>query len=177
MLYAMADLLARALVRDVPDFPKPGILFKDITPVLEDPKALREVVQRMAQDAKAKGAEVIVGIESRGFLFGVPVALEIDLPFALARKLGKLPAEKIREEYDLEYGTNTIEMHTDAIRPGQKAYLVDDLLATGGTAAAAARLVKRLGGEVVGYGFLIELGFLEGRKVLNDAPVDALMVY
>ncbi len=174
---AMADLLAKALVRDVPDFPKPGILFKDITPVLESPAALREVVQKMAEDAKKVGADVIVGIESRGFLFGVPVALELDLPFALARKLGKLPAEKIREEYDLEYGTNTIEMHADAIRPGQKAYLVDDLLATGGTAAAAARLVKRLGGEVVGYGFLIELGFLDGRKALTDAPVAALMEY
>lgn len=173
----MADLLAAALVRDVPDFPKPGILFKDITPVLEDPKALREVVAKMAENAKAVGADVIVGIESRGFLFGVPVALELDLPFALARKLGKLPAEKIREEYALEYGTNTIEMHTDAIRPGQKAYLVDDLLATGGTAAAASRLVKRLGGEVVGYGFLIELGFLDGRAVLSDAPVSALLAY
>ena len=95
------ESVLKALIRDVPDFPKPGILFKDITPVLEDPKALREVVQRMAEDAKAKGADVIVGIESRGFLFGVPVALELDLPFALARKLGKLPAEKIREEYDL----------------------------------------------------------------------------
>jgi adenine phosphoribosyltransferase len=173
----MAELLARALVRDVPDFPKPGILFKDITPVLEDPKALREVVQKLAEDAKARGADVIVGIESRGFLFGGPVALELDLPFALARKLGKLPAEKIREEYALEYGTNTIEMHADAIRPGQKAYLVDDLLATGGTAAAASRLVTRLGGEVVGYGFLIELGFLGGRAVLADAPVTALMEY
>ena len=173
----MADLLAKALVRDVPDFPKPGILFKDITPVLESPAALREVVAKMAEDARKAGADVIVGIESRGFLFGVPVALELDLPFALARKLGKLPAEKIREEYDLEYGTNTIEMHADAIRPGQRAYLVDDLLATGGTAAAAARLVKRLGGEVVGYGFLIELGFLDGRKSLSDAPVAALLEY
>ncbi len=173
----MAELLAAALVRDVPDFPKEGILFKDITPVLEDPKALREVVSKMAENARSVGADVIVGIESRGFLFGVPVALELDLPFALARKLGKLPAEKIREEYALEYGTNTIEMHTDAIKPGQKAYLVDDLLATGGTAAAAARLVQRLGGEVVGYGFLIELSFLDGRKVLNDAPVAALLEY
>lgn len=176
-LKPMAELLARALVRDVPDFPKPGILFKDITPVLEDPKALRQVVELLAEDAKARGADVIVGIESRGFLFGVPVALALDLPFALARKLGKLPAEKIREEYALEYGTNTIEMHADAIRPGQKAYLVDDLLATGGTAAAASRLVGRLGGSVVGYGFLIELGFLEGRNVLSDAPVTALMEF
>lgn len=173
----MADLLSRALIRDVPDFPKPGILFKDITPVLEDPAAFREVVKLLAEDAKAKGAEVIVGIESRGFLFGVPMALDLDLPFAMTRKLGKLPYERITEEYALEYGTNTVEMHVDAVKPGQKAYIVDDLLATGGTAGAAARLVRRLGGEVVGFGCLIELTFLNGRDTLSDIPITALMEF
>lgn len=173
----MANLRAASLVRDVPDFPKPGILFKDITPILSDPAALREVVDALAADARAKGAEVIVGIESRGFIFGVPVAMALDVPFVLARKLGKLPAEKITEEYALEYGTNTVEMHTDSLTPGQRCYLVDDLLATGGTAAAAGRLVQRLGGEVVGLGCLIELGFLDGRAALANIPVTALMEF
>jgi adenine phosphoribosyltransferase len=173
----MAELLAHSLIRDVPDFPKPGILFKDITPVLEHPAAFREVVDLLAEDARRRGAETIVGIESRGFLFGVPIALELQLPFAMARKLGKLPYEKISEEYALEYGTNTVEMHVDAIRPGQKAYIVDDLLATGGTAAASSRLVERLGGEVVGFGCLIELSFLEGRRVLSHIPITALMEF
>lgn len=173
----MANLRAASLVRDVPDFPKPGILFKDITPILSDPAALREVVDALAADARAKGAEVIVGIESRGFIFGVPVAMALDVPFVLARKLGKLPAEKITEEYALEYGTNTVEMHTDSLTPGQRCYLVDDLLATGGTAAAAGRLVQRLGGEVVGLGCLIELGFLNGRAALANIPVTALMEF
>ena len=173
----MAELLARALIRDVPDFPKPGIIFKDITPVLEDPKAFQQVVDLLAADARAKGADVIVGIESRGFIFGVPVALKLELPFALTRKLGKLPFEKIKEEYSLEYGTNVVEMHTDAIKPGQKAYIVDDLLATGGTAAASAKLVERLGGVIVGFGCLIELSFLDGRKNLPGMPVTALLEY
>lgn len=173
----MAELLARAHIRDVPDFPKPGILFKDITPVLEHPEAFQQVVDLLAADAKEKGAEVIVGIESRGFIFGVPVALQLGLPFAMTRKLGKLPYDRISEEYALEYGTNTVEMHVDAIQPGQKAYIVDDLLATGGTAAAATRLVQRLHGEVVGFGCLIELGFLEGRKVLPEVPITALMEF
>lgn len=172
----MADLIARDLIRDVPDFPKPGILFKDITPVLEHPKAFREVIELLVEDARAKGAETIVGIESRGFVFGVPVAMELGLPFAMARKLGKLPYDRITEEYALEYGTNTVEMHVDAVAPGQKAYIVDDLLATGGTAAASARLVRRLGGEVVGFGCLIELTFLDGRNAL-DMPITALMEY
>lgn len=173
----MADLLARDLIRDVPDFPKPGILFKDITPVLEHADAFQQVSDLLAEDAKKRGAEVIVGIESRGFIFGVPVALQLGLPFAMARKLGKLPYEKISEEYALEYGTNTVEMHVDAIKPGQKAYIVDDLLATGGTAAAAGRLVQRLKGDVVGFGCLIELTFLDGRRNLPDMPITALMEF
>jgi adenine phosphoribosyltransferase len=173
----MADLIASTLIRDVPDFPKPGILFKDITPVLEHPAAFQQVVDLLAQDAKARGAETIVGIESRGFIFGVPVALALGVPFAMARKLGKLPYERISEEYALEYGTNTVEMHVDAIRPGQKAYIVDDLLATGGTAGASARLVQRLGGIVCGFGFMIELTFLGGRATLPGLPITALMEF
>lgn len=171
------ELLAAPLIRDVPDFPKPGIIFKDITPVLEHPAAFQQVCSLLAKDALSLGADVIVGIESRGFIFGVPVALELQLPFAMARKLGKLPFEKISEEYALEYGTNTVEMHIDAIQPGQNAYIVDDLLATGGTAAAAARLVERLGGKVCGFGCLIELTFLNGRSSLLGYPATALMSY
>lgn len=173
----MSHLLAASLIRDVPDFPKPGILFKDITPVLENPKAFAEVSALLAEDARKRNADVIVGIESRGFIFGVPVALQLELPFAMTRKLGKLPFEKIQEEYALEYGTNTVEMHIDAIKPGQRAYIVDDLLATGGTAAAAARLIERLGGSVCGFGCLIELSFLEGRRALPNLPITALMEF
>jgi adenine phosphoribosyltransferase len=170
-------LLAESLIRDVPDFPKPGILFKDITPVLEDPAAFQEVIDLLVEDAIAKGAEVIVGIESRGFVFGTPLALQAKLPFAMTRKLGKLPYEKITEEYALEYGTNTVEMHIDAIKSGQKAYIVDDLMATGGTAMAAKRLIERLGGEVVGFGCMIELSFLNGREVISPVPVHALLQF
>ena len=173
----MADLLALDLIRDVPDFPKPGILFKDVTPVFEHPAAFQEVVDLLGEDARAKGAEAIVGIESRGFVFGAPIALQLGVPFVPVRKLGKLPYEKISEEYALEYGTNTVEMHKDAIHPGTKAYLVDDLLATGGTAGAALRLVSRLGGEVVGFGCMIELAFLNGREALPGLPIHSLIVY
>jgi adenine phosphoribosyltransferase len=173
----MDELLSRPLIRDVPDFPKPGIVFKDITPVLEHPDAFRQACELLAEDARSKGAEAVVGIESRGFIFGVPVALSLDVPFVMARKLGKLPYDRISEEYALEYGTNTVEMHVDAVKPGQKAYIVDDLLATGGTAAAAVRLVERLGGEVVGFGCLIELSFLEGRQNLLGYPITALMEF
>lgn len=173
----MAELLAASLIRDVPDFPKPGILFKDITPVLEDPAAFQEVIDLMTAKALESGADVIVGIESRGFVFGTPIALQAKLPFAMVRKLGKLPYERITEEYALEYGTNTVEMHTDAIQPGQKAYIIDDLLATGGTAAAAQRLVERLGGEVAGFGFMIDLTFLDGRNALGGKPVHALLEF
>ncbi|MFZ4507200.1 MAG: adenine phosphoribosyltransferase [Fimbriimonas sp.] len=173
----MPELLASSLIRDVPDFPKPGIMFKDITPVLEHPDAFRQVVDLLAEDAKRQGAEAIVGIESRGFLFGTPIAIQLGLPFVMARKLGKLPYDRISEEYALEYGTNTVEMHVDALRPGQKAYIVDDLLATGGTAAAAARLVERLNGKVCGFGFLIDLTFLNGREVLVSYPVTSMLEF
>ena len=173
----MASYLADSLIRDVPDFPKKGIMFKDIAPVLQHPDAFAEVVRALTADAKDKGADVIVGIESRGFIFGVPVAMELSLPFAMARKLGKLPYDRITEEYALEYGTNTVEMHVDAVAPGQKAYIVDDLLATGGTAAAGARLVERLGGSVCGFGFMVELTFLDGRQNLLGYPITALLEY
>ena len=173
----MSRLLAESLIRDVPDFPKQGIVFKDIHPVLQDSEALAEVVQHLRNDAREKGAEAIIGIESRGFVFGAPVALNLGVPFVMARKFGKLPYEKISEEYALEYGTNTVEMHVDAIKSGQRAYVIDDLLATGGTAAAAARLVERLEGVVCGFGFMVELTFLGGRTNLLGYPVLALIEY
>ncbi|MEZ0325236.1 MAG: adenine phosphoribosyltransferase [Fimbriimonas sp.] len=173
----MATLQAHSLIRDIPDFPKPGILFKDITPVLENGAAFREVIDELTSHAKVNGAQAIVGIESRGFIFGAPIAYNLGLPFVVARKLGKLPSQRISEEYALEYGTNTVEMHLDSIKRGQKAYIVDDLLATGGTAAAAARLVERLGGEVCGFGCLIELAFLNGREALGGYPIKALIEY
>lgn len=173
----MAELLAASLIRDVPDFPKPGIIFKDIHPVLQSPQAFHEVVELLKEDARSKSADVIVGIESRGFIFGVPIALDLDLPFALTRKIGKLPYEKVTEEYSLEYGTATIEMHVDAISPGQRVYVVDDLLATGGTASAAARLIERLNGTVCGFGFMVELSFLDGRKNLTNYDICSLIQY
>jgi adenine phosphoribosyltransferase len=171
------ELLAAAVIRDVPDFPKPGIMFKDITPVLEHPEAFKQAIDLLTEDARARGAQAIVGIESRGFIFGVPIALNLGVPFVMARKLGKLPYDRISEEYALEYGTNTVEMHVDAVTKGQKAYIVDDLLATGGTAAAAARLVERLHGEVCGFGFLIELTFLNGRDNLLAYHLKSLIEY
>ncbi|HRJ34221.1 MAG TPA: adenine phosphoribosyltransferase [Fimbriimonadaceae bacterium] len=170
-------LLAETLVRDVPDFPKPGILFKDITPVIAHPAALAQVIELLTEKAREQSADAIVGIESRGFIFGVPVAMALGLPFVMTRKLGKLPYDRISEEYALEYGTNTVEMHVDAVSPGQRAYVVDDLLATGGTAAAAARLIERLNGQVCGMGFVLELGFLGGRQNLLGYPIHSLIEY
>lgn len=171
------DLKALSLIRDIPDFPKPGILFKDITPVMSDPEALREIVDTLSDMVKELKADLVVGIESRGFLFGVPVAYALGLGFSPVRKVGKLPYETITQEYALEYGTNVVEMHTDAIAPGQRVVIVDDLLATGGTAAAAAQLVERLGGVVAGYCFLVELTFLNGREKLNGREVVSLISY
>jgi adenine phosphoribosyltransferase len=168
---------ALQLIRDIPDFPSPGILFRDITPVLLDPEALRECIDSYVEDAYARDAELIIGIESRGFLFGIPVADRLGLGFAPIRKLGKLPYETVQEEYALEYGANTVELHVDAVRPGQRCIIVDDLLATGGTAAAACRLVESLGGIVVGLTFLIELEFLNGRSQLSEYPVTSFIRY
>ncbi len=170
-------LLAQDLIRDIPDFPKPGILFKDITPVLQNPEAFQEVVDRFVSFASELHPDVIVGIESRGFVFGAPVALAMKLGFVPVRKIGKLPYQTIREEYALEYGTNVVEVHNDAISKGQRVLIVDDLLATGGTARASARLMEKLGGEVVGFSFLIELGFLQGRDVLEGYNINALIKY
>ncbi|MFN7172947.1 MAG: adenine phosphoribosyltransferase [Fimbriimonadaceae bacterium] len=170
-------LLAEKLVRDVPDFPKPGIMFKDITPILQSPAAMREVIDALAADATKLQPDAICGIESRGFLFGVPVAMDLGVPFIMSRKFGKLPYERISEEYALEYGSSIVEMHIDAANPGHRVYVIDDLLATGGTARATARLIERLGGHVCGMGFVIELGFLEGRKNLDKYDISSLISY
>ncbi len=170
-------LTAEQLIRDVPDFPRPGIMFKDITPVLSSPKAMREIIDRFAEFVLPRKPTAIVGIESRGFVFGMPLAYELGLPFVPVRKMGKLPYKTIHEEYDLEYGTNTVEMHEDAISTGDRVIVVDDLLATGGTANAAKRLVERLGGTVEGFTFLVELGFLHGRLALAHEDILSLITY
>jgi adenine phosphoribosyltransferase len=167
----------RDLIRDVPDFPKPGIIFKDITPVLQDPEALEAVIDELAERNEDKNIEGIVGIESRGFIIGTPLALKMGVPFLLIRKEGKLPADKIKTSYELEYGEATIEMHKDSITEGQRVLIVDDLLATGGTAVASIDLVEKLGGEVVNCSFVIELAFLHGRDKLPEGKVDSLITY
>jgi len=171
------SILAEQLVRDIPDFPSPGILFKDITPVLASPEAVHEVIAKFKEFAVAVGATAIVGIESRGFVLGMPLALELNLPFIPVRKLGKLPYKTIKEEYQLEYGTNTMEIHADAIEPGARVLIVDDLLATGGTARAAAKLIERLEGIVAGCSFMIELAFLNGREHLPNYEILSLIKY
>jgi adenine phosphoribosyltransferase len=164
-------------LRDVPDFPSPGILFKDITPVLADPALMREVVTAMLAPFAGTGITHVVGVESRGFLFGMPMALELRVPFAPARKPGKLPWRTEREAYELEYRSDVLEMHTDAVGAGAHVLVVDDVLATGGTAAATCRLVERLGGEVAGVSVLVELGFLGGRARLPGRPLHAIVAY
>lgn len=156
----------KAAIRDIPDFPKPGILFKDITPVLKDPVLLNQVVNYFYNQLRDKKVQYIVGIESRGFILGSALAYKMGCGFVPVRKKGKLPGLVERHEYDLEYGTDTIEMHTDAIEPGARVVLIDDLLATGGTAAASCTLLQKLKGELVAIMFLIELEFLHGRQRL-----------
>ena len=167
----------KSLVRAVPDFPMEGILFRDVTPLLGDARGLREVTAHLADRYRDAGIDAVAGIESRGFIFGAPVAIELGVGFVPIRKLGKLPAEKIHREYALEYGTNTLEMHVDAVRPGQRVLLIDDLLATGGTARASAALIEAVGGEVVSVAFVIELTFLPGREALADYDVYSILSY
>ena len=174
---AVPPLKAVSLIRDVPDFPQPGILFKDITPILADAEALAELVDSLSERTQALQPDLVVGIESRGFLFGAPIAYKLGLGLAPVRKVGKLPYQTVRQEYTLEYGSNVMEMHADAVQPGQRVVIVDDLLATGGTAKAAADLVGKLGGIVAGYCFVIELAFLDGRKQLAGQKIISLVTY
>lgn len=166
----------RGLIRDVPDFPKPGIVFKDITPLLNDAQGIKEAVAAMVDPYRGK-VDTVLGIESRGFIFGAPAAIELGVGLALVRKPGKLPYDTKAKTYELEYGTDTLEIHTDAVKPGGRVILVDDLLATGGTAAAASHLVTDLGAELVGASFLIELGFLPGREKVSPVPVHSVIRY
>lgn len=166
----------KQLIRDIPDFPQPGILFRDITPLLGHPTAFREVVAALAERFRGR-VDVVAGIESRGFIFGAPLALELDVPFVPIRKVGKLPGEKLTREYALEYGTATLEIHTDAVGPGQRVLVLDDLLATGGTARAAAGLIEAVGGSVEAVAVAIELLFLDGRGALEGYEVHSLVQY
>ncbi len=167
----------RELIRDIPDFPSAGIVFKDITPLLADPSGLRAAVDGLAEYARPLRADCVIAAEARGFLLGPALALELGAGFVLARKPGKLPYETVSAEYLLEYGADQLELHSDAIGPGARVLVHDDLLATGGTAAALCELVEQLGGRVVGCGFLIELSFLRGRERLAGRDVHALLAY
>jgi len=158
----------RQAIRDVPDFPKPGILFKDITPILEKPLLCREITKELTEPFRNLELNAIIGVESRGFLFGMLMAQQFNIPFIPVRKAGKLPYKTIQYSYNLEYGSATVEMHIDAIKPDWNVLIHDDLLATGGTAAAAAELVMQQGAQVAGFSFLVELGFLDGRKHLSS---------
>jgi adenine phosphoribosyltransferase len=173
----VTGLNLKALIREIPDFPQPGVSFKDISTVIGNAKAFHHIIQEIAGHYRAVQPEVVVGIESRGYILGAPVAYELQAGFILVRKPGKLPAATERIEYSLEYGENSLEIHTDAIRPGQKVLIVDDILATGGTVSATAELVRRLGGEIVGYAFLAELDSLQGRTKLGDVPIVSLVHY
>ncbi len=164
-------------IRSIPDFPEPGIIFRDITTVTQDPEGLQMAVSEMKAKIEDLDFDVIVGLEARGFMFGTPIAYDMNKAFVPVRKKGKLPWKTIGETYELEYGSAEIEIHTDAIKPGQKVVIVDDLIATGGTVAAAIRLVERLGGQVVGCVFLTELSGLKGREQLAGYRVDSVVVY
>jgi adenine phosphoribosyltransferase len=167
----------RKLIREVPDFPKPGILFYDITTLLKDPTAFRQVIDRMVEQVRGTEIDVVVGMESRGFIFSAPIAYQLNAGFVPVRKLGKLPAETIEVEYALEYGTATLEIHRDAIQEGQRVLIVDDLLATGGTVKGTIELIHRLGGQVAGLSFMVELSALHGREQLSEFTINALLTY
>lgn len=165
------------IIRDIPNFPEEGILFRDITPILHDPEALKSSIEQMANKMNTLEYDIIAGPESRGFIFGVPLAYKLSKGFIPIRKKGKLPAETISKEYSLEYGTATIEMHKDAITSGQRVYIVDDLLATGGTAKAMAEMIEEAGGIVTGFIFLIELESLNGRDILKKYNIQSILKY
>jgi len=167
----------RRLIREIPDFPKPGILFYDITTLLKDSRGLKLAVNRMSEALANQPVDVVIGVEARGFIFAPPLAYQLGAGFVPVRKPKKLPGEVERISYDLEYGSDTLEIHRDAIQPGQRVVIADDLLATGGTAAATAALVEKLGGEVVGLTFLVELTFLGGREKLARYPITSLLTY
>ena len=167
----------RGLIRDVADFPKIGIIFKDITPLLQDARGLKLAVDLMGAPYEGSGVDIVLGVESRGYLFAAPLAFKLGAGLALVRKPGKLPYKKRSASYELEYGTDTIEIHEDAILPGQRVLLADDLIATGGTAAAALELVEKAQGKVVALTFLIELSFLSGRKKLGDNKVHSVLQF
>jgi adenine phosphoribosyltransferase len=166
-----------SLIRDIPDFPEPGIVFKDITPVLADGKAFGALVDALAEPFLDAGVDKVAGIEARGFTLATPVAERLGAGFIPVRKPGKLPYETVREDYSLEYGTDSLEIHTDAAEKGEKVLLVDDVIATGGTAAAAIRLLRKIGADVVGFSVFIELGFLDGADKLDGVPLHALVTY
>ena len=167
----------KALIRDIPDFPKPGILFRDITTLLRDPQGLQYTIDSLTEQCQPLKPDFVIGMESRGFMFGVPLACNLGVGFIPVRKPNKLPAPVYTVEYALEYGTDRLQMHQDAFSPGSRLLIVDDLIATGGTANAAAQLVQQAGGELVGFGFVIELVALEGRKHLPDVPIVTLLQY
>jgi len=167
----------KAHVRDIPDYPKPGIVFKDITPLLAAPDAFAATVDALGAPFAGEHIDKVLGIEARGFVFAAPVAYHHVAGFVPVRKAGKLPWEIEREEYELEYGTDLLEIHRDAVAPGERVLIVDDVIATGGTAGATARLVERLGGEVAGFAFVLELGFLGGRAKIDRYPVHAVVTY
>jgi adenine phosphoribosyltransferase len=169
--------MIRSRIREVPDFPKPGILFYDITPVIGDAKCLRAGCDLLAEPFAGAGVDVVAGMESRGFIFGPPVAERLGAGFVPVRKPGKLPAETVRREYELEYGSDALEMHADAVGAGDRVLVVDDLLATGGTAAATVRMLREAGAEVAGAAFVIELGFLKGREKIEKEKIHSLLVY
>lgn len=177
----MADLVnveqLKNIIRNVPDFPEKGVIFRDITPVLKHPLLFHQVVHTMRASVRLMHPDLIVGIESRGFMLGTPVALEMGVGFVPARKPGKLPCETVSQEYSLEYGTAALEMHKDAIQAGMRVVIIDDLLATGGTAKACCKLVEQLGGTVVGLSFMIELTDLKGREMLDGYFVDSIAKY
>ena len=167
----------RAKIREIPDFPKPGILFYDITTLLKDAAAYKEAIDLMIEPYKGESIDLVVGMESRGFIFSAPMAYELNAGLVPVRKLGKLPAETIEVEYELEYGTATLEIHSDAIEKGQRVLIVDDLLATGGTVLGTIELVRRLGGEIAGLSFMVELSALHGRDKLDEFDIHALLTY